>query len=448
MAMHILIDSGSYHALNLGDVAMMQAAISRLRELWPDASIAAVTNSPSALASHCPDVTPVPQAGRIAFRSDRWLGRADRLLPPRLRDRFNAVHGRIRRRWPVTLAGMIGVKRMVALRPDCFAPLTYVRAVKRADLVIASGAGVFTDAFAENANGVLDTLELAADCGVTTAAVGQGLGPVSGSALRRRMSEVLPRLALIALRERAEGPRLLDAIGVRPERVFVTGDDALEMANDGKRAELGNALGINVRLAAYAGVAASGMDTIRTAIRRAADRLAVELIPLPIAHHPDCHDGAGIGQLIADSNVPSPPIANIATPAGVIAKVSRCRAVVTGSYHAAVFALAQGIPVVGIAATQYYVDKFAGLADLFGGGCDVVHIEAPGAGAVLEAGIMKAWTDAPDLRDMLLRSADGQIHRGRDAYRFIGGLVDAGALSYQRGAALRRVDNQSGRLSA
>lgn len=97
MAIHILIDSGSYHALNLGDVAMMQAAISRLRELWPGASIAAVTNSPSALASHCPDVTPVPQAGRIAFRSDRWLGRADRLLPPRLRDRFNAFHDRIRR---------------------------------------------------------------------------------------------------------------------------------------------------------------------------------------------------------------------------------------------------------------------------------------------------------------------------------------------------------------
>jgi colanic acid/amylovoran biosynthesis protein len=435
--MHILIDSGSYHALNLGDVAMLQAAILRLRELWPGASIAAVTNSPAALASHCPGVKPVPQAGRIAFRSDRWLGRAERLLPPRLRDRFNAFHDRIRRRWPATLAAIIGGKRMVALRRDCFAPLTYVQAVKRADLVIASGAGVFTDAFAENANGVLDTLEFAADCGVPTAAFGQGLGPVSGGALRRRMSEVLPRLALIALRERAEGLRLLDAIGVRPERVFVTGDDALEMANHGKRAEMGNALGINVRLAGYAGVAASGVDMIRTAIRRAADRLAVELIPLPIAHHPDCHDGTAISRLIADSNVPSPPVVTLATPAEVIAEVSRCRVVVTGSYHAAVFALAQGIPVVGIAATQYYVDKFAGLADLFGGGCDVVQIDAPGAGAVLEAAIVKAWADAPDLRDMLLRSADAQIHRARDAYRFIGCLVDAGALSHQRGAALR-----------
>ena len=446
--MHILIDSGSYHALNLGDVAMLQAAVSRLRELWPGASIAAVTNSPPALALHCPGVRPVPLAGRIAFRTDRWLGRADRLLPPRLRARFNAFHDRIRRRWPATLAAVIGGKRMVAFRRDCFAALTYVQAVKRADLVIMSGAGVFTDAFAENANGVLDTLELAADWGVTTAAFGQGMGPVSAGALRRRMSEVLPRLALIALRERPESLRLLDAIGVHPERVVVTGDDALEMANHGKRAEAGSALGINVRLAGYAGVAASGVDTIRTAIRRAADRLAVAMIPLPIAHHPDCHDGAAIGQLIADSNVASPPIASLDTPAGVIAEVSRCRVVVTGSYHAAVFALAQGIPVVGIAASQYYVDKFSGLADLFGGGCDVVRIDVPDAGAALEAAIEKAWATAPHLREALLKSAEAQIHRAREAYRLVGGLVEAAPGRTAAPQRWGRVRHQSGRANA
>ena len=56
--MRILIDSGSYHALNVGDVAMLQACIVRLRELWPGASIAVVTNSPDALTTHCPDVGP------------------------------------------------------------------------------------------------------------------------------------------------------------------------------------------------------------------------------------------------------------------------------------------------------------------------------------------------------------------------------------------------------
>ena len=80
VVMQILIDSGSYHCLNVGDVAMLQAGIERLRDLWPNASIAVVTNSPDALALHCRGVRPVPLSGRVAFLSDRFFGRADRLL--------------------------------------------------------------------------------------------------------------------------------------------------------------------------------------------------------------------------------------------------------------------------------------------------------------------------------------------------------------------------------
>ena len=38
----------------------------------------------------------------------------------------------------------------------------------------------------------------------------------------------------------------------------------------------------------------------------------------------------------------------------VVRMAGRCRTVFTGSYHAAVFALAQGTPVVAIAASPYY----------------------------------------------------------------------------------------------
>ena len=46
----------------------------------------------------------------------------------------------------------------------------------------------------------------------------------------------------------------------------------------------------------------------------------------------------------------------------VIERVGECRVVVTGSYHGAVFALAQGIPVVALVKSPYYVNKMAGLA--------------------------------------------------------------------------------------
>ena len=49
----------------------------------------------------------------------------------------------------------------------------------------------------------------------------------------------------------------------------------------------------------------------------------------------------------------------------------------TGAYHAAVFALAQGIPVVCLSNSPYYLAKFQGLEDLFGVGCTIVTLSEP-----------------------------------------------------------------------
>jgi polysaccharide pyruvyl transferase WcaK-like protein len=49
--------------------------------------------------------------------------------------------------------------------------------------------------------------------------------------------------------------------------------------------------------------------------------------------------------------------------------------VVAGSYHAAVFALSQGIPVVALVKSPYYVNKMVGLGDQFGAGCEIVRLD-------------------------------------------------------------------------
>ena len=53
------------------------------------------------------------------------------------------------------------------------------------------------------------------------------------------------------------------------------------------------------------------------------------------------------------------------SPEAVMKNVSACRMVVTGSYHAAVFALSQGIPALTISKSAYYDSKFNGLGDMF-----------------------------------------------------------------------------------
>ena len=152
----------------------------------------------------------------------------------------------------------------------------------------------------------------------------------------------------------------------------------------------------------------------------AARRLRACLVSVPIAHHSDCSDGAAIQQLIVrDAQGPASSV-ELEQPVNVISLISRCRIMVTGSYHGAVFALAQGIPVVAVAGTQYYVNKFAGLAQLFNGGCEIVMIDAPDACAVLETAVNRAWTHAPRWREPLLRAARAQTERGRAAYRLRG----------------------------
>ena len=442
--MHILIDSGSYHCLNVGDVAMLQIGVERLRSLWPDASIAAVTNAPETLARHCAGVQPVPLVGRVVFLSDRLFGRADQFFPRAIRETLGRVQEHVRRDWPSGLGALIAAKRALTLRQDFAAPRAYVNAVKRADLVVGTGAGVFADAFVENAMGVLATLEFAQKQHVPTALMAHGMGPVSDAALKRHMARVLPRLTLMTLREHRESMRLIKSLGMARDHVAVTGDDAVELANRRARPQLGDAIGVNVRVAAYSGVGGSAIDVIRPAVHRAAGLLAAPLVPVPIAHHPNCHDGIAIQSVLAGySNAPV-PFMELNTPAKAIDQVSRCRIVVTGSYHAAVFALAQGIPAVALTATPYYANKFSGLAELFPGGCEMVALSDSDPAIALESAIGRAWANAPLLREPLLRAARGQIDTARAAYRRLASLVSVVRPAVLADAA-RHVESEYGR---
>jgi colanic acid/amylovoran biosynthesis protein len=75
-----------------------------------------------------------------------------------------------------------------------------------------------------------------------------------------------------------------------------------------------------------------------------------------------------------------------------------------------------GIPAIGIAHSEYYRQKFNGLASLFGGGCVVVDAAETEADTELDGHFDRLWNDAPSLRDLLLRAATEQLGKGRAAY--------------------------------
>ena len=210
--MRILVDQSGYDLLNVGDVAMLQSCVTRLRQLWPDAEIMVVCHSPERLATYCPGTIAIGQtfADRPIFR-----------VVPR-RPRLAAEQA-----WKMAAPYLSGRLRSGRVRSG--RAHTAIQAVHAADLVVASGGGYVTDTWWWHAAGVLSLLSLAQRLGKPTAMFGQGVGPISQRALHVQARAVLPRLAVLGLREDRIGRDLALSVGTRPSAVTLTGDDALEL---------------------------------------------------------------------------------------------------------------------------------------------------------------------------------------------------------------------------
>ena len=102
---------------------------------------------------------------------------------------------------------------------------------------------------------------------------------------------------------------------------------------------------------------------------------------------------------------------DLTTPEDLAAAVAQCRAVITGSYHAALFSLAAGVPAVCLTKSPYYDAKFGGLAALFPGACRTVSLGGPEAAARLEAAVREAWQLPPAARAAAAAAAAGPARR-------------------------------------
>jgi colanic acid/amylovoran biosynthesis protein len=374
----IVIESSAYRLRNIGDVAMIQVALRRVRSFWPDAAI----------TMHCLDAAALRQLDCAASALDPFGARVWSAFPRALR------------------------RLAVPFAAD------YLDAVSHADLVLVAGAGSLNDSFRRHALRVLDMLELAVESGAVTALAGQGLGPMTDRRLRARAAEVLPRAGFIALREGVAGLPLLASMGVPSDIVTVTGDDAIAPAFAARPDAPGSSIGVNLRVAPYSGVGADLVRHIGAIVREAADRYDAPLVPLPISR---IHPYADADTIRAMTGVDS---GDVSTLAGLLSLLRECRIVIAGSYHAAVLALSMGIPAVTIAQSGYYVDKFRGLAAQFGPACRLELASHPDFPARLRAAIVEAWASAATVREPLLESAARQIASGEAAYRRIFELVE------------------------
>jgi polysaccharide pyruvyl transferase WcaK-like protein len=426
---NILIDTGLGKGIeeygNMGDVSMLQVAVERLHKLFPKACIEVLTDSAENLTRFCPAARPLDNRGRaLWFANGVLLGRYTDLAPRWFLDLLVRFKRTVRSRFPNLLRAIVIRRLKHRNRPtDAEAVAAFTRALQNADLLLICGAGGFYYGCQSWSLDILDLLEVAIQGDVPVVMFGQGFGPVSDPLVLKRAAKVLPLVNFMTLRGNRGSLAILRSLGVAESKVQTTGDEALELAYESRSEERGRGLGINLRFAASACTDDGDIESIRPALQDFAKRHSVSLIPLPIAMQVYTRDDLAIKQLLIGFDEQSDGGKTLDSPLKVIKQVALCRVVVTGAYHAAVFALAQGIPVVGLAKSAYFSSKFLGLEDQFGEGCQTILLSEPALPQRLYSAIERAWQNADKLREPLQAAALRQIELSRRSYERVKDLA-------------------------
>lgn len=411
----LVVWQGGIGLHNVGDIAMLQSCTRRLQERLPGYQVFVVESNEDRLARFCPGTRALdPQWRPAALAKTSFLGaRSRKTMPPALDRALMKLQEHVFNGDPALRLRAEQSKAWITGRPDNGVGRA-VEAWSGVAGMVASGMGMITDAFASQAFTMLEELAFASRAGVPIALFGQGIGPIDRQDLYDLAASTFAGAEMIALREELFGRPLLEKMGAR-SNARVTGDDALEFVVGRESPALGSMIGVNIRISSYAATDDSAAGRVKRGLAQAAQELQSSVLGIPISRWEGESDFESLPLIVGDSGV-IPAVSDADTPDKVIGLVGRCRVVVTGSYHAGVFALGQGIPVVGLSQSQYYVQKFEGLAGMFPGGVSCVRTDREDAAEAIAAAVRQAWHGAPAVRSGLLASAADQLRRGRRAY--------------------------------
>jgi polysaccharide pyruvyl transferase WcaK-like protein len=423
--MKILVENGAYHLKNMGDVSMLQVAVSRLEREFPHASIYVMTTCPEDLPKFCPKAIPVTSKSR-----NYWLTPiADRLYNNRRR--YVSTSWRRLERFILlnipALRNIVLSKKLENQKDALIDFKAYYQLFSEIDLVVMTGGGYVTDVFMGETVRKLEILSIAKAMGKTTIAFGQGLGPVEDKYFFSRVKLLASSIDLLALRESRAGIDLIKKMNIPLNKVSITGDDAIELAYNARKNSIGSSIGISLRMAPYSGIDEIFIDSLKREIRKFSYSKNADLLPIPIQQSTNKNsisDCDSIARIINDVSI-NEQCRALDTPFKVINQAGLCRLVIAGSYHAAVFSLSQGIPCICIAKSQYYADKFLGLANQFGSGCEVLFLSDEDFINKLVNKLDYLWENAFLMRENLLKAALIQIEAGKQFYKKSGEVCKA-----------------------
>jgi polysaccharide pyruvyl transferase WcaK-like protein len=415
--MNVLVENGSYHMQNMGDVGMLQVGLSRILKIFPpDTRIFVLTTNPEKLKKICPTAIPVSGGGRNAWQRKTFFSKVFQRFPSKIADAYSNFEKKQTIRSP---RSTYILKRYLSTvkRSEIPGLTEYYEAINHSDAVVSTGGGLINDWFVDSSQAILDTFITAQSLGKPTAMFGLGFGPVENPDTIEKIRCVFPKLKVLCFREGFSSLPLLDSLGIHREHVSITGDDAIELAYRERMQEPGKGIGFNIRIYRHSQVPPESIFKTRQVLSTISEELSAEVIPAPVTFRATHSDLSSIRQVLGSLQVDYTQAENITTPVDLVHQISRCRIMISGAYHSAVYALSQGIPVIALAKSRYYQNKFAGLSHQFGGGCKIVFYDDPDFENVLRQEIVALWKNAEQFHNPLLSAAVSQIAESEAAWR-------------------------------
>ena len=419
--LHIIIDWGGYSFSNLGDIAMLQVAVERIKSKFSDANIWIFTTNEEQLRKYFPGSQPIFTRTREIWRRTRLLPIPYRIIPKKIRKLVQNFESTYKYNHPKSAVIIMQITNFWKNSTDK-QYLEFFEKINKSDFTIVSGGGFINDMFPEHTRNILSTLLIANKLQKPAGMFGQGIGPLNNQELIKLGKKTFPELKTIGIRESITSLQILKETGIKKEKIFVTGDDAIELVIQYPSVSIiQDCVGINIRLAKYAGNLEIYLDQIGNVISKIALENKLKIIPIPIHIGDDYRDIRASERTCLIDFEEIETAKKIDTVEHLILQINRCRIVITGSYHAAVFALSSGIPVVGIAESDYYKSKFLGLANQFSIGCEVVDLSEENPFENLKKSIQKSLD--LNVKDQLIEKAMEQVNKSKQAWDYFFNLV-------------------------
>ncbi len=368
--MRILVDHGT-HA-NLGDLAMVESVVARLRRVLPAADLAVVDRT--RLAS---PVWQVPGVSRQPpYRVAVWGDRVVSTLPWFWRHagawRLHAGRAMLALHQGALAAGACRLTLPAdgtRLRDYC-APFDGLHVV---------GGGNLSDAFFPELFNRTCLVRAFTALGKPVVLTGQQLGPFTSRWSRRALGAALREAACVGLRDGGDSLAVCRDAGLDPARVVVMGDDALGLpaADPEAGAAMARALGVepgafiavNLRRGTY-GAGAASVTRFADVLRALHAITTLPYVVLPISLG-DADNDLASGLALADALRDVPvrlPGADGLTPGSVRALAAVAHGAVGVSHHFCLFALTAAVPAVCVHDGPYYAQKARALASFWGDG--------------------------------------------------------------------------------